>query len=509
MAVTPRNAVSQSTSMVSPILGLNTRDGLGDMDPRYAVQLDNFFPQNSSVDLRTGNIAYATGMTGVINTLIPWNGPSADKLFAANGANIYEVTGGGVVGAAVVTGKTSDKWQYQNITTSGGSFVWFCDGADAPYHYDGVTFTNPAITGVTSSSIVNVTLHQNRLFLCLNNDINAYYLPTSAIAGAVTKFPLGAVFRLGGYLMSAISVSRDSGTGMDDYMAFISSNGEIAIYQGSDPATAGTWGLVGVYHIGRPIGRRCAFKYGGDAVVITQDGLQSISKMMNVDQSGADAVSLTNIISPTFNADARSYGTFFGWQGVIHPRAKWLMVNVPQSEGSLQYQYVMNTVTGAWCRFTMMNGNCWCVSGNAIYFGGNDGRVMLADSTTYLDDGGFINGNMKMAYSYFGLPGLNKHFKMIRALVTASAQVTYNIGINVDYKDSEVATPGTPSQSNSNWGIALWGINLWGGVSTVIKNWKGLNKVGFSGSINLNASSFGSSLSVVSFDVVYEKGGVL
>lgn len=503
-----RRGVSKSTSMVSPVLGLNTRDGLGDMDPRYAVQLDNFFPQNSSVDLRTGNLAYATGMSGAVNSLIPWNGPTTEKIFAGNSTSIYDASVSGAVPAAVVTGQTSDQYQYQNITTAGGAFVFVCNGADAPYTYDGTTWANPSITGITPSKIVNVVLHESRLWFCLNNDLSVYYLGTSAIAGVATKFPLGSVFRLGGYLMSCIGISRDSGTGMSDYMAFISSNGEVAVYQGSDPSSAATWGLVGIYHIGKPIGRRCAFRYGGDAVVITDSGLQSISKMMNVDEAGADAVSLTSLISPSINADARNYGDVFGWSGAIHPRAKWLLINVPYQVGSLQYQYVMNTVTGAWCRFTNLGANCWCVLGDNIYFGGNDGNTYIAD-TGYTDNTGYLNGNMKTAYSYFGSRGRNKLFKMIRPLVTASGNVSYNIGVNVDYADSNVSTPGTPSTTTNAWGIGLWGVALWGGINTVIKNWKGLNKIGFAASINLNAQSAGSSLSVASFDIVYEEGGVL
>jgi hypothetical protein len=43
----------------------------------------------------------------------------------------------------------------------------------------------------------------------------------------------------------------------DDYAAFITSEGQVAVYSGADPASSTTWSLVGVFDIGAPIGRRC------------------------------------------------------------------------------------------------------------------------------------------------------------------------------------------------------------------------------------------------------------
>lgn len=503
-----RAAVSSPTSLVAPVFGLNTRDGLGDMDPRYAVQMDNFFPQNGSVDIRGGQLEHADGMTNEVNSLIPWNGPTTTKFFAGNGANIFDVTASGAVGAAVVTGQTSDKYQYQNITTTGGSFVFLVNGEDAPYTYDGTVWANPAITGITPADVVNVFLFKNRLWLVLNDSIDAYYLPTSAIAGAATKFPLGAVFREGGYLQTMIALSKDSGAGADDYMAFISSEGEVAVYQGTDPASSTTWALVGVYRIGKPIGRRSAFKFGGDGVVITQDGVLSLTKMTDLDRAGAAAASLTDVINPTFNSDARSYGSNFGWQGMIYPKGKWLFVNVPQTEGDVQYQYVMNTITSAWCKFTGFDANCWAIFGDSLYYGTNDGRVMIVD-TNFTDEGNNITGSIAQAFSYFGARGRIKHFKMIRPLIRSSGTINYSVSMDVDYATATAPMLG-PGGLTSGWIWGEdWGSLIWGGSSNTIRPWKGLNKIGTAASIIFSGVVRGASLSLVSYDIVYETGGVL
>lgn len=499
-------ATGQSATIPAPILGLNARDGLGDMDARFGIVLDNVIAQNGSVDVRGGTSEHATGMSDAVESLIPWNGPSSNKLFAVNAGNIYNVTTNGAVGAADVSGLSNSRFQYQNISTSGGNFVFVVNGADAPRHYNGSTWATPSITGITASNANNVYLHANRLWLALNGDINAYYLPTSAIAGAATQFPLGAVFREGGSLQAMISISRDSGAGMDDYLAFISSNGEVAIYQGTDPSSADTWALVGLYRTGRPIGKRCAFKYAADGVVITEDGIVSLSKLMANDRYGQ--VALTDIINQKFNLDARTYGSQFGWQGLIYPRGKWLIINVPQMEGEQQVQYIMNTVTGAWSTFSNINANCFAISGDDIYFGGNDGRVMIADSG-YADDGENINFTIKTSYQYFGFRGIKKFFKMIQPLFGTSGTINFGMGINVDFADTAQPTYSTGSLSSGwSWGDA-WGSIIWGGGNYVRKVLKGLNKSGNVGSVVFSGSTRGSSVSVYSFDIVFERGSIL
>ena len=64
-------------------------------------------------------------------------------------------------------------------------------------------------------------------------------------------FPLGQIFKMGGFLVQMATWTIDNVSGMDDYAAFITSEGEVAIYQGYDPTQQSTWSLVGVFRIGR------------------------------------------------------------------------------------------------------------------------------------------------------------------------------------------------------------------------------------------------------------------
>ncbi len=89
-------------------------------------------------------------------------------------------------------------------------------------------------------------------------------------------FPLGAIFHRGGYVIGIGSFSNDAGEGPDDYLCFITNNGEVAVYQGTDPDSASTFALVGRFSVGMPIGRRCTVRVNGDLGIITQDGIVSM-----------------------------------------------------------------------------------------------------------------------------------------------------------------------------------------------------------------------------------------
>jgi hypothetical protein len=49
---------------------------------------------------------------------------------------------------------------------------------------------------------------------------------------------------------------------MGDYLVLITSEGEVAIFNGYDPSNAATWALVGVFNMGKPMSKRCTSKNG-------------------------------------------------------------------------------------------------------------------------------------------------------------------------------------------------------------------------------------------------------
>src|SRR5574343_1063656 len=124
-----------------------------------------------------------------------------------------------------------------------------------------------------------------------------WYLPIDSIAGAATSINFGPLFKLGGYLMAMCSWSMENTGGVDDYAAFVTSEGEVALYRGIDPTYSSTWQLVGLFRIGKPIGRRCFTRIGADTAMITADGVVMMSQALPTDRTQT-ASSISDKIQP-------------------------------------------------------------------------------------------------------------------------------------------------------------------------------------------------------------------
>src|SRR5262245_50487414 len=103
-----RQQVSRETFLPAPTQGWYVGANLADAPPGTAYVLDNAFPQLDYIRMRKGSAAYATGMpNAAVSTLIPYQGPTANKFFAFCNGNIYDISNAGAVGAAVVSGLNS------------------------------------------------------------------------------------------------------------------------------------------------------------------------------------------------------------------------------------------------------------------------------------------------------------------------------------------------------------------------------------------------------------------
>jgi hypothetical protein len=500
-------------SIPPPVGGLNRRDALAAMSQLDAVTLNNLFAQPSWIEVRRGHASHATGMgaSNTIETLMEWAGPSSHKLKAAVNGNVYDVTSAGAVGAAEVTGLSENDWQWLNFGTSGGNFLVACNGTDAVRNYDGSSWTSPAITGsgLTSSDLINVAVWKNRLWFVEKNTLNAWYLPVNSIAGAATKQSLAAQASLGGSLVAIGTISRgDAGDGADDYIAFITSEGQVVVYQGTDPSSAVTYGLVGVFRTGYPIGRRCFINVGGDLGIINSDGIISVAQLMSNGREAAQRGSISDKIQLLFNQYVRDYGSNPGWQAVVYPKSNMLVINVPVS--TTQYnQLVMNTKTGAWCQFTGLNGFCFGLLNNDLYFGSTVGVVYKAD-TGYQDNGGIITANVLTSWNYFKTKGSQKLITMARPIIETDGSPAMQFIIHADF--NVVAPTGSISSSapmNSLWGSALWGEGVWGGESALINQWVSGLGLGTALAVNMAITTNGASVRINSIDVAGPRGGVL
>jgi hypothetical protein len=503
-------------SLPAPVGGWNARDALANMAPTDAVTLDNLFPGVSSVALRGGYANHATGMTGQVETLMTFNGGATDKMFAIASGSVYDVTSAGAVGAPVVTGLTNSRWESANITTSGGSFMYMANGVDSPRLYNGSTWTTitgvstPAITGVTTSTLHSPTLFKNRMWFLQQDTLKAWYLPTSSVGGAANVLDLSAVARLGGSLVAMATWTIDAGYGVDDNLVFVTDQGEIIVYRGTDPSSAATWALIGIWVVGAPVAdHRGLTKYGGDLLILTLDGLMPLASALQSSRLDPQ-VALSDKIQGAFAAATRTYKGNFGWAVLYNPLNNALIVNVPVGVGQ-QQQFVMNNITKAWCRFTGWPANSWTLLDSTPYFGG-DGVVAKAWTTEsgangYADNGAAIATRALQAFNYFETRGVVKQFTRGRPTIYSNGTPAINIGINVDFQTADLVGPLSFSPTSYGlWDVGLWDQAIWGSDLVVSNNLVGLQGIGYCGAVNFNSSSKNLSLEWASTDIVYQLG---
>jgi hypothetical protein len=209
------------------------------------------------------------------------------------------------------------------------------------------------ITGPTVANLITITVFKQRCFYIEKNTMSVWYSASSAFQGALTQIPLGQLFKKGGTLVQMATWTIDNVSGMDDYAAFITSEGEVAIYQGYDPAQISTWSLIGIFNIGRPIGTRCIARHESDVLCITADGITPLSKALLTDREQSSA-QLSDKIQNEIGNDVASYSANYGWQIVSHPIGNKIIVNVPETANVTSHQWVFNPDAKSWWRFKAM-----------------------------------------------------------------------------------------------------------------------------------------------------------
>lgn len=488
----PRAPVATGESMPAPTGGWDAVSPLSEMEPDRAIVLDNWFPRPGYVEVRKGSKVHASNMgSDPVDSLLVYNGvtTAGSRMFSVTNGEIFDVSSAGNAIATGVTGLASDRWQYTNFATSGGNFLWICSGADDPQHYNGSVWATPTITGITASDVINVNSHKKRLWFILKDSMDAAYLGTDSIAGSATKFPLGSIMGKGGYLVAMATWTKDGGSGPDDLAVFISSRGQVAVYQGTDPASASTWSLVGVYDLGAPIGYRCFTKVAGDLALINIDGVLPISKAYITDRGATDRIAITSNIDNAMNEASRDYRGNFGWELCSYSKGTMALLNVPLVEGDTQHQYVMNTLTGAWCRFKNLNANCWAVFNDDLFFGGNDGLVYQADVGA-LDVDQPVDAVGQTAYNYFRAKGRLKSWTLLQPLLTTDSNSRPAIGLSTDFADNAVL--GTPTSAATNAALfdsAIFDADIFPTGARNISDWLTVSGQGQAASIHFRSKT--------------------
>ena len=485
--------VSVGRAIPAPVGGWDAQSPLANMPPENAVILDNFIPRAGYVELRRGYVPWQEGLPLPVETLMVWRGhvqSTADDIFAACGGSIYDVSNQNDAPVEVFTGAGNPRWQWVNFANDAGTFLIAANGASVPIYYNGTAFTDTAITGTAGiitldpRTLVDVMDHKGRLFFVQENSLRIWFLEPFAIQGTANLLDLGPIFDKGGSIICQATWTLDGGSGADDLAVFVTTQGQVAVYQGLDPSDANNWALVGVYDLGLPLSRRSLIKYGSDLVLLTTDGVVPLSQALKLDRAQENLVALTQKIQNAFQQATQRYRGNFGWEGTLYPKGTLAVFNVPTANLTRSEQYVQNVQTGAWCRFTGIDAFCWAVANDQMYFGASD-YVGLWD-TGYADNTTGITGDIKTAFNYFGSRGSLKKFEMLQPVLRISGDLAPAVEIVTDFKENvPTAVPTTISTTGGRWDTGLWDVALWSEGVQTRDSWTSVTGIGYCGAVRL------------------------
>lgn len=435
----------------SPWGGINTREGIGSLQPHEARDMENFTPEGNSVQIRKGRILQSMGGASEqpVETLASYSGLTASALIGVGGGLIHDYSASDAV--LLYSGSYTDS-RFQ--TECYNNRLIGVNGIDTPWVFDGSTIGDTGFSGsgLTLENLVNVRKARNRLWFCERNSADVWYGGLGSITGSLTKFQLSQV--VGGGVCVAIGAhSQDAGAGPDDYVVFVMSTGEAVLYSG-DPSS--TFSKVGNYYMPPPIGYQCLVNIGGPLAVITHIGLVPLQAA--VTGVAFDILALGNYgkVGPSLKRDADLYATYKGWQAEFYEGK--VILNVPVVDGEMSRQWVYNSLTGAWTKWTGFSAASFCVHAGDLYYGlWSDGKVMKVSGT--LDAGAAIPVMARCAYS--SVPGGQKlRAKAARFDISIEGTLQARFGLDTDYIERSVDDNAlldiASSSATTPWG-SPWG----------------------------------------------------
>lgn len=534
-----RSRRAESASQPSPVGGWNARDPIDKMAPIDAIQIDNYIPRASWCELRRGTSIFARNFpAGPVQTIMEYHSSTTRKMLAAGGGKVATISDDGATVTSVGTGFTSDRWQWLLWKAN----LLMVNGADTPQKFDGTTLSANVFTGtgLTATNLIGIELHGERLYLWEANQPHFWYGGTGSIAGALTKFDLSSIAKLGGNLKTVQNWTRDGGDGIDDLVVFIMTTGEAIVYQGTNPGDAANWVKQGNFRIPPPISIRGSEQLGGDVVIATKDGAVSLNTVLPLDRA-RQASTISDKIRKAWLDTAKLYAANEGWEAKVYPGGGLILFNIPISTPAApspveSEQYVMNLDTGAWCRFRGVDVRTLGLYKDELYAGGNEegvswnsgvwnvspwysGLVVKLDSG-YSDlaldlegnqSAAAIQGDIRPAFFDLGLPGVNKRITMARPVFQSDGNLMANIGLATDYNDV-VPTQSLASSTDGAsaiWNSATWDVTSWSVGFRVHKSWQTVYGMGFVAALPIRTLSSSQDIRLMSIDYMAAAGGIL
>lgn len=412
----------------------------------------------------------------------------------------YQVTDGTVtwISTAAGTGAPKEGWTYSTSITSIGTSI-----------------ADQNIRGcVWPSAFRQVCNFKSRLWFVEADSTRAWYLDPNAVSGTATSFDFAPRFRRGGNLRGLYEWSYDGGSGMAASLVAISDEGDVVVYQGTDPGDASDWAIKGSWSVGAiPTGRRIATEYGGDLLILSLQGIVSLSKLVLSSATAEDQTTGSKIGNLFNQLAASSRRSLPGWSIQMHPADNSLFITVPTSAGAATEQLAMSNTSKGWGRYRDLPVYCCAAWAGVMYFGTVDGQVCQHDG--YLDSVLLATPTEGTAIAWSSLGAFTslgnmreKQVKLLRPiLLGGSTNPTLEATALYDYNLNEPTAP-TAGTASAGWDFGVWDTSVWDGDYTAAAPLGGAVGMGRHVAIAVRGASTTRTV-YVGCDVLFEQGGPL
>jgi len=522
---------AQSKGFPAPNKGWVTSENVAMSSPATAQLLENWTPTLRGIKLRGGSPRFATidnSNAEPVRSMMPYIGGTTRELFAADVDSIYDITTPAdkdVAPTADVTGQTSGYYSSVNFSTSGGNYMYCVNGDNYPQLYDGSTWlqvtdvsAGTSITGLATSilqAFSNVNVYRNKLVFVEGGTLDIHYLASDSIGGAASTLTLKGVFGKGGSVLFTSTWSQDSGSGLDDKLVIVTTEGEIAIYEGD--LGAANIGLVGIYEVPPPMGMNAIMKAGGDLVIATEGGMIPLSAAVTKDPAALSLSAISRPIEDEWIKEVAAKRSL-PWEIVKWPEKNLAYISLPvDSTDDAKECFVVNLLSGAWSKYVGWDTRCMVLHEDQLYFGSNDSKVKKAELTGFDDDDQSYLCRYIGAWDHLGSIGNVKTVKQARAIFRTANTFLAQLSGSVDYAATLPSAPNSVAAepASSLWDVGLWDVALWDvGLDYYTENtrWVSIAKTGFVFAPQIQVNVGGANLPTAElsvFDVTYESGALV
>jgi hypothetical protein len=509
----------RTTTFPAPTRGIIQSENEAYMQPGGSVVQDNWVSTMRGVKLRGGTIRWCVlpETTPVISAFEYKSGVN-ERMFVGNSTKLYDVTspaGAPLAPILVKSGQTSGNYvaaHFENAAVSalGTNWLIVCnesgdyplrtsdgiswvtlDGTIAGVASDGASrITGPAGTNVAvGRNLSYVWKYRNRLYFIEKNSMNAWYLPIDAVGGVLTKIPLAGATTKGGELLFGSVFSLDAGDGLDDKNVMATTEGEVLIFTGTNPADPANWRQEGRWVISPPLGMNAHFQSGGDLLILTVDGIVPITQAISKDIAQLELAVLTRNIKPLWRQNVNEK-RLSSWTAKKWDEYGGLFISIPGGDPGNRYSLVANNVTvteggaAAWCRFSY-DATCFIRLRGDMFFGTQGGIIMQCERSG-TDDGLPYVCILVGGWETFGAPANTFVWHQSRAVFHSNQVFKPQLSAAVDYIVTlpPAPPPGPEPGILEVWDQGLWDAARWDQPSpglAPVRNtmWVSIGKTGF------------------------------